>query len=51
MLQSDDVTTPSIRVRKFQIDFRQFEKFTAQEIFTDYDETEEVLEEDDDDID
>ena len=51
MLQSDDVMVPNIRVRKFQIDPQNFEKFAAEEVFSDSDETEEELEEDDNDID
>ena len=51
MLQSDDVMVPNIRVRKFQIDLQNFEKFAAEEVFSDSDETEEESEEDDNDID
>ena len=51
MIQSDDVMVPNIRVRKFQIDPQKFEKFAAEEVFSDSDETEEESEEDDDDID
>ena len=51
MLQSDDVMVPNTRVRKFQIDHQNFEKFAAEEVFSDSDETEEELEEDDNDID
>ena len=51
MLQSDDVMVPNTRVRKFQIDPQKFEKFAAEEVFSDSDETEEESEEDDNDID
>ena len=51
MLQSDDVMVPNMRVRKFQIDPQKFEKFAAEEVFSDSDETEEESEEDDNDID
>ena len=51
MLQSDDVMVPNMRVRKFQIDPQKFEKFAAEEGFSDSDETEEESEEDDNDID
>ena len=47
MLQSDDVMVPNMRVRKFQIDPQKFEKFAAEEVFSDSDETEEESEEDD----
>ena len=50
MLQSDDVIVPNMRVRKFQIDPQKFEKFAANEVFSDSDETEEESEEDDNDI-
>ena len=51
MLQSDDVMVPNMRVRKFQIDPRKFEKFAAEEVFSNSDETEEEPEENDNDID
>ena len=51
MLQSDDVMVPNMRVRKFQIDPQKFEKFKADEVFSDSDETEEDSEEDDKNID
>ena len=41
MLQSDDVMVPNMRVLKFQIDPQKFEKFAADEVFSDSDETEE----------
>ena len=46
MLQSDDVMVNNISVRKFQIDPQKFEKFAAEEVYTDSDETEEESEED-----
>ena len=50
MLQSDDVTVPNIRVRKFQIDLQIFEKFFYSGGFTDCDEIKVESKEDDDDI-
>ena len=50
ILQSDDVMVPNIRVRNLQIDPQIFEKFAAQEVFTNCYETEEETEENDDDI-
>ena len=40
MLQPDDVMVPNMRVLKFQINPQKFEKFTADEILSDFDETE-----------
>ena len=51
MLQSGDVMVPNMRVRKFQIDPKKFEKFASEEVFSDSDETKEESEEDDKDID
>ena len=51
MLQPDDVMVPNMRVLKFQINPQKFEKFTADEILSDFDETEKDSEMDDDDID
>ena len=51
LLQFDDVMIHNMRVRKFQINPQKFEKFAAQEVFTDYDETEEKSKDDVDDID
>ena len=51
MLQSDDVIVPNMRVRRFQIDPQKYEKFAADEFFSDSEETEEESEEDDNDID
>ena len=41
MLQSDYVMVPNIRVKKFQIDPQKFEKFAAQKVLSNSDETEE----------
>ena len=41
MQQFDDVMASHIIVRKFQIDPQKFEKFAAQEVFTDCYKTEE----------
>ena len=41
MLQSDNVMVPNMRVLKFQIDPQKFEKFAAEEVFSDSDETKE----------
>ena len=51
MLQSDDVMVPNMKVRKFHIKPQIFEKFAADKVFTNYDETEEESEKDDEDID
>ena len=51
MLQSDDVMVPNMRVLKFQIDPQKFEKFAADDVFSDSEKTEEESEEDDNDID
>ena len=50
MLQSDDVTVPNIRVRKFQIDPKFLRSFSTQEVITNCDEIEVESKEDDDDI-
>ena len=47
MLQSDDVMVLNMRVRMFQINPQKFEKFAADQVFSDSDETEEESEEDD----
>ena len=41
MLRSDDIMLPNMIVRKFQIDHQKFNKFAAEEVFSDSDETEE----------
>ena len=41
----------NMRVRKFQIDSQKFEKFAADEVFSDSDETKEESGENDNDID
>ena len=50
MLQFDDVMVPNMRVRKFLIDPQKFEKFDANKVCTDSDETEQESEDDDNDF-